>query len=83
MLFFFIFFYFFFYISGEYAKLICFEYGILASQFTICKVKNLCYFSSLIMRKTDRSFDGQHKVLNKFKLIIKEKHHNVLMAKQN
>ena len=45
------------------------------------KVKDLCYFSSLIMWKTDRSFTGQHNVLNKFKLIIKEKHQNVFNGK--
>ena len=46
------------------------------------KVKNLCvFFSSLIMWKTDRSFNGQYKVLNKFKLIIKENHHNVFNGK--
>ena len=33
------------------------------------------------MWKTDRSFNGPHKVLNKFKLIIKEKHHNVFNGK--
>ena len=58
-----------------------FEYGISAFQFTIYKVKNLCYFSSLIMWKTNRSFNGQHKVLIKFKLIIKEKHKNVFNGK--
>ena len=33
------------------------------------------------MWKTDRSFNGQYNVLNKFKLIIKEKHHNVFNGK--
>ena len=33
------------------------------------------------MWKTGRSFNGQHKVLNKFKLIIKEKHQNVFNGK--
>ena len=77
----FFFFFFFFYISGGYANWFFFEYGISASQFTIYKVKSLCYFSSLIMWKTDCFFNGQHKVLNKFKLIIKEKHQNVFNGK--
>ena len=33
------------------------------------------------MWKTDRPFNGQHKVLNKFKFIIKEKHQNVFIGK--
>ena len=54
------------------------EYRLLNSPFTKLKIY---VFSSLIMWKTDRFFNGQYKVLNKFKLIIKEKHHNVFNGK--